>query len=650
MSKSVRPIVEVSIGHPPAVFAPQGVIVKGFKSDGSLFQVDIGRVCYLDRKKDLDMPSKGKNHTKGRVNIDSLSSERVNWVRNYLSCILRTGWREETLRGELYNLRYFFQFCDFDGGSKPETLAGVVGEYQRYHALLDQRGRMSGKPSLSGSTIYKQLKSTRRFIQWAFDLSNEEILALIPKSRTFKSNVEEEWNASNLNKGQDYLRACISCFNQFADAILDNQYPIRVKPPNSSDENLYWHGTRATTLKSLPGCFDKNGDPLPYDDIRHVLIKNFNSQCERRFYDNTLVRNRRRWKNGVLTSQKRYAYNVSTFCFFCVYLGFTGANVQPTLDLRISNIDLSKIGSGAFAKKHKFRAGRTISFTAPSHLKREVLKYLKIREWAEKQGISGDVEDFLFIKIGENNYLKRLERNSGIGLVRESPLFKGVEQITSSELRRLSGEYFIRKSQGKISLVAKKLNNSISVAAKAYMATEKESQAIEMNRFHSELGLKVRSFERISADPISIRLAESQTSERVAIGSCSNLEGDVPLRSKGFNSEAPEPACGTFESCLFCSYFSIHIDVEDVHKLLSLREALHLASVIRNDPEHYMAVIEPALFRIEEILTFISGKNNSAVGIISEVEKYIEMGVYSVHWSRQIQALTARSKNFGEEL
>ncbi|PCC22178.1 hypothetical protein CIK78_08995 [Halomonas sp. JB37] len=399
-------------------------------------------------------------------------------------------------------------------------------------------------------------------------------------------------------------------------------------------------------MKDLSNCFDVNGAPLPKKDIGYAVSKNFKSKSgfhgKRGFYDKTLIFNRCEWRSGSLTFQKIYAYNLSVFCFFQIYLGLTAANVQTTLDLKISDIDLSAIGSSSFAKKHKFRAGRSVEFTASSKLKKELLRYLKLREWVEGLGLSGDVGDYLFVKIGENQTLKRLERSSGNWLIRGSPLFKGIPIISSRDIRQLSGEYFIRKSQGKISLVAKKLNNSIATTTKSYTSIDLESQAIEMNDFHEAVSSKVRKFDRATVEPISVNLASDCKTERIAAGSCSNLDGGTPLRREGFNTEAPEPSCGTFESCLFCEYFAIHPDFQDIHKILSLREALRIASLIRNDPEHYEAVVKPALLRIEEILAFVLDKNECYGEVLSKVEEEIEMGKYNLHWNRQIQALLSR--------
>ncbi|ERB64130.1 hypothetical protein N779_17205 [Vibrio coralliilyticus OCN008] len=537
MSDSIadRPLIEINHKSPPQVYAPQAAIVIGVRSDGIHFKVDIGRVCYLDRTMDSGHSLSGKHYIPSTVNTKSLSSERVKWLQNYLYFAFNRGWRDETLRQNLHSLRYFFHFCDFDGGLKPTTLDGLVSEYQRYTNILHQRGCIIGGSHLKPSSIFKRLNTARNFIQCAFQLSNNEILALIPKHRHRQSNSVNESRSVSLKDGQDYLRACTVYFNQFSDAILDNQYPIPVSHPHDERKYLYWHSHLGTSLVSLPNCFTKEGDPLPYEEIKYVLAKNFKTKLPSRseFYDRALIHNRNDWISGKLTPQKVYAYNLSVFCFFQMYLAFTAANVQPTLDLQISDIDFGKIGSSAFAKKHKFRAGRPVRFEAPSHLKREIVKYLKLRAWAESLELSGDANDYLFVKIGEDHKLQRLDRTNGITLVRKSLLFDGIAKVSSRDIRQLAGEYFIRKSQGKVSLVAKKLNNSIATTATSYTSIDIETQAQEMNRYHEELNSHIRYFNRTTQSPIPVIFASEGESERIATGSCSNIDGKTPSRARG---------------------------------------------------------------------------------------------------------------------
>jgi hypothetical protein len=132
-SLSSRPTIEIDPQNPPEIYAPQAVVVKGIRADGIIFKVDIGRICYLERQEDSSRSSGGKHHSYGLVRIDSLSSERIRWLKNYLGWAFRKGWRDETIRGRLHYIRYFFQFCDFGGGSKPTSFSGLVSDYKRYH-------------------------------------------------------------------------------------------------------------------------------------------------------------------------------------------------------------------------------------------------------------------------------------------------------------------------------------------------------------------------------------------------------------------------------------------------------------------------------------------------------------------------------------
>lgn len=640
-SMTARYTVEITLGALPQIYSPQSTIVKGTRADGMEFKVDIGRVCYFDRENDSDKSLSGKHYKAKSVGINSLSQARIKWVKNYLYMVFNKVWRDETARQHLTCVRYFLNFCDFNDGIKPNTLDELVSEYQRYQILLDQRGRINGKSSLNVSTITSRLTSARMFIQYSFELSDSEILAIIPRPRSRQNSGYSDSRLPSLIDGQNYLQACYIYFNQFSDAILGNQYPISVTPPNSVETDLYWYSGSGAGLVSLPNCFNQNGEPLPFEEIKKILNKNFKSERSYKsgFYERALVRNRNAWRGDNLSSQKIYAFNLSTFCFFQIYLGFTGANVQPTLDLKISDIDLQKIGTSTFAKKHKFRAGREVNFTAPSQLKREIIKYFKLREWAEDIVLLGDASDYLFVSIGEDKKLKRFSRDVASNVIKKTCLFEGITRISSMDVRHLTGEYFIRKSKGKISLVAKKLNNSIATVAKNYTAIDIETQAIEMNVFHEEFCSKVRMFNRTTTNPIPVIITCEESVDRITSGSCVNIEGDIPLKADGFNTHAPQPACGTFESCLFCEHFAVNNDFEDIHKLLSLREALERTSMIRNDPEHHQAAVQPALFRIDEIIEYVGKTDLAFSEIIDSARAEIYMGNYSKHWARQIEQL-----------
>ena len=348
--------------------------------------------------------------------------------------------------------------------------------------------------------------------------------------------------------------------------------------------------------------------------------------------------------------QKSYAYNLCTNCFYYIYLAFTAANVQPTLDLKIKDVNLDKIGLSAFAKKHKYRAGRQIEFNSPSQLKRYLIQYLKLREWLHDIELSGDCQDYLFVSIGEHRQLKRLSRSSTNYIVKKSTLFKDVKKIPARDIRNLCAEYFIKHSKGNLSLVAKKLNNSLTTVAKSYTSIDIDSQAIEMNQYHDKMSNAILRSNRVNEQTISIKTSTNYDMERIPTGSCSNLSDNSPIRAVGFNNKAPAPSCATFESCLFCEFFAVHIDFEDMHKLLSLREALLKSSGIRNDPEHHLTAIEPSLYRIDEIIETLQEKDSKVIDLINDVKQQVDSQIYNEYWSKHIEFLTLESQPNEKEM
>ena len=130
----------------------------------------------------------------------------------------------------------------------------------------------------------------------------------------------------------------------------------------------------------------------------------------------------------------------------------------------------------------------------------------------------------------------------------------------------------------------------------------------------------------------------------IPTGSCSNLSNYDPVKAIGFSEEALNPSCATFESCLFCEFFAVHRNFEDIHKLLSLREALLKSSAIRNDPEHHLISIEPSLDRISEIIDILQKGGDSIKELINDVEQHINVQIYNEYWSKHIDFLTTASQ------
>jgi hypothetical protein len=643
-SFSDRQLIEVRTRQVEDIIHPQYIVIVGSRSDGVNFKVDIGRVCYTNRENDSgNLRHKNKRYITGLVDKSTLSIERTKWLRRYLLEILHKGWRDETVRGRLHALRYFFNFCD-SKGSKPLTLEDLVSNYKYYQISLYQQARLSGKKLISATTLYSKLHTARNFIKIAFELSDTDMLNIIPKHRYMGYSGKER--ESSLEDFKNYIQTCITYFNEFSDAILNNIYPIPITLGGSSSNDYYWDSISLSGIKKLTNCFDNKGEPLPFDDIKHILANYYGNETSQKvYYQNTLIKYRKQWINEVLNSKKSYAYNLCTYCFYYIYLAFTAANIQPTLDLKISDLNIENLGLSTFARKHKYRAGRQVEFSAPPQLKRYLIQYLKLREWVDSLGLSGDCEEYLFVRIGEHRQLKRFARNSISSTDKDSHLFKELKRINARDIRNLCAEYYIKHSKGNLSLVARKLDNSLAIVAKSYTSINIESQAIEMNQYHEKASTAILRSNRTNNQTIPIKTSTDYDVERIPTGSCSNLSDSSPTRAIGFNDEVLAPSCATFESCLFCEFFAIHIDFEDIHKLLSLREALLKSSEIRNDPEHHLNAIEPSLYRIEEIINVLQKKDSKVIDLINDAKQDIGMQIYNKYWSKHIEFLTLASQD-----
>ena len=644
-----RQLIEVSISQLEDITHPQYTVIVGISSDGTTFKIDIGRVCYTNREEDSGrFRHKLEHYITGRVDKSTLSIERIEWLKTYLEEILQKGWRDETVRSRLHRLRSFFNFCDFKG-SKPLTLNNLVSNYKYYQIHLYQRSHLSGKKSLNAVTLYAKLDTARNFIKIAFGLSDTEMLKIIPIHRYTKySRADRE---SSLDDFRKYIQTCIAHFNDFSDAILDNIYPVPITMPNSLDNDYYWDSTHNSGVKKLTNCFSSKGEPLPFDDIKSVLSDYYdNEEYQKTFYQNTLIKHRNQWINEKLDNKKSYAYNLCVHCFYYIYLAFTAANVQPTLDLKISDLNLENLGLSTFAEKHKYRAGRQIEFTASPQLKRYLIKFLRLREWVEGLGLNENCREYLFVRIGEHRKLKRFSRESTSSTTKNSNLFNGVKKVSARDIRNLCAEYFIKHSKGNLSLVARKMNNSLTTVAKSYTSIDLESQAIEMNQYHEKISTQILRSNRTNQQFISIKTSREYHTEKIPAGSCSNLSDHIPVKAKGFNNEAPSPSCATFESCLFCEFFAVHIDFEDIHKLLSLKEALLKSSEIRNDSEHRLIVIEPSLYRIDEIINIVQEKDSRVIELVNDAKQKINMQIYNEYWNKHIDFLTIASQSNGKGL
>lgn len=183
--------------------------------------------------------------------------------------------------------RRFFDFCDFKG-SKPIDLDSLVSNYKYYQINLYHKSRLTEGESLSASTLYSNLNVARDFIKIVFELSDIEMLNILPKPRYRGHNNKERKHSQE--DFRVFLQTCITCFNEFSKAILDNIYPVPVTLPSSpSSKDYYWTSPSSLGVRKMPNLFDSKNELLTFDKIKPILEPNFKNEYSiRKFYKNTL--------------------------------------------------------------------------------------------------------------------------------------------------------------------------------------------------------------------------------------------------------------------------------------------------------------------------------------------------------------------------
>ena len=111
-------------------------------------------------------------------------------------------------------------------------------------------------------------------------------------------------------------------------------------------------------------------------------------------------------------------------------------------------------------------------------------------------------------------------------------------------------------------------------------------------------------------------------SKNTIAGHCVNAE---PARAEGFNENIEVPNCSNPASCLFCKDYVVLTEETDIRKLLSLRKIAEL----HPDPNDEMQIVK---FRVDEILKYISDKNNHIIPLISFINDEVNQGYLDENW------------------
>lgn len=257
-----------------------------------------------------------------------------------------------------------------------------------------------------------------------------------------------------------------------------------------------------------------------------------------------------------------------------------------------------------------------------------VYKKIKdLRSWI----LNGRESSLLFPYQTEEGSLSRLERWSLKELKRMfSAALPNTVWVTPMQWRKGVGSEYIKLSDGDTVLAAEKLGNSETTVRQHYARPSVDDTANELTIFFDSIYNQAISRTRL-LEQIPVKIQSAERASNIPTGYCDNSKDSAPILADGFTSLAPEPSCGEPATCLFCSFYGVHADEQDIRRLLSLQHLLRVSKGSMAN-ERYLDKISPMLHRIDEVLAEIEQAANVQPALVASIRAQVERGVLDSFW------------------
>lgn len=199
----------------------------------------------------------------------------------------------------------------------------------------------------------------------------------------------------------------------------------------------------------------------------------------------------------------------------------------------------------------------------------------------------------------------------------------GVElpNVTFRQLRAYRQQHLIRKNGLKVA--AEAMGHSIATAVKSYCAAQEKLQAKDLGNFLSSLQDTV--IHHVREDNFKI--------VSIPVGECAS-HGNPKASSSNMELQ---PDCKKTEGCFFCENFRIHVDEEDLRKLLSCKNVLQRLGNLQHESERADRVYDSILARIEVLVGEIVQRMDETT--TRRVEADVAAGNLTHYWSIKVQQL-----------
>lgn len=319
-----------------------------------------------------------------------------------------------------------------------------------------------------------------------------------------------------------------------------------------------------------------------------------------------------------------------------LFIAQTGANLDTAQQLQLDTMEILPSTQGRRFSGTKSRAGgKEVQPEFGVKFEPVFRQILELRTWY----IQDETCNFVF---PQRNEIQRLVPigNGKLQLLKSflQRIFPQMVWITPQQWRKHKSSQYVELSDGDLLLEAEVMGHSLDTARQNYSRTSFKDAAQQISHFFNELRevavAKTRTLERIAVQTLD----EAVDVQTLPVGACTttNLQ---PEKATGFTVQAPTPNCQQFEHCLFCQYYAVHADDEDVRKLLSLKSLLGYVKQKATDLIKWEQQFGVVLHRIDEVLNDLSDTYENLRDRIFSIQEEVESGDLHAYWLNHFELL-----------
>lgn len=519
----------------------------------------------------------------------------------------------------------------------------VIDAYRRYSKYLVDRTLLADtdEESLAAHTAKQYQRNAAKLIAYVFDCHEIDIVSQAMQVQSQRYDVPVLPIAK-----EDHQKTYATLLNVFLEihriVVQENDFPAHFQ--SVDEENFYFYLNFHHQTEKQHIQFDMQRYLAKYSSIPTLskMLADFeleeDSEHRKRVRENrnqAIRKLEERNKNKRHLERERLASYGLTIGML-LFIAQTGANLDTAQQLQLDSMEVLPSTQGRRFSGTKSRAGgKTIYPEFGVKFEPIFRKILELRVWY----IQDEQCDFVFPLRNEVRKLSAIGNNK-LQLLKRflQRIFPKMAWITPQQWRKHVSSQYVELSDGDLLLEVEKMGHSLDTAKKNYSRTSFKDASQQISQFFHELRdiavAKTRTVERIAVQTLD----EAVDVQTLPVGACVTATPQ-PKKALGFTAQAPSPNCQQFEHCLFCQYYAVHADNEDVRKLLSLKSLLGYVKQKATDLIKWESQFGVVLHRIDEVLNDLSNTYENLRDRIFSIQEEVESGDLDAYWLNHFELL-----------